>query len=47
MNRMEEYEALLQETEELPPALEDAVGRARALETGEEPLPSAPAGEEA
>ena len=30
MNRMEEYEALLQETEELPPALEDAVGRARA-----------------
>ena len=25
MNRMEEYEALLQETEELPPALEDAV----------------------
>ena len=30
MDRMEEYEALLQETEELPPALEDAVGRARA-----------------
>ena len=30
MNRMEEYEALLQEAEELPPALEDTVGRARA-----------------
>ena len=30
MNRMEEYEALLRQPEELPPALEDAVGRARA-----------------
>lgn len=30
MDRMEEYEALLQEPEELPPALEGAVARARA-----------------
>lgn len=28
MDRMEEYEALLRQPEELPPALEDAVGRA-------------------
>ena len=30
MNRMEEYEALLRQPEELPPALENTVGRARA-----------------
>ena len=30
MNRMEEYEALLRQPEELPPALEGSVGRARA-----------------
>ena len=30
MDRMEEYEALLRQPEELPPALEGAVGRARA-----------------